>query len=825
MIKKLFILVITLAVCLQFVGVGFQNVYAVTNNDVSTKDIAESTDLNEKITVDVVGVEGETQTDISLGTIQAPKYTGYTFVNATVDGDVINYIGTYKGEKYYANTDISNSAAYLLGDLEVKLNYTKEIKVYDINYIYDAKVMNVIGSKNVNADSNLKFRIEFNEGYKNYHVTSITANDQALTMDEDGYYVVQKIQANVEVKVTAEQITQYHVDYKDSYMGSATFTFDKTVESGKKWTGTIFSRGQNANLEVGTLNSIVLNGQYLNIPEGKKDVETRTSTLNDGTVVSVRLEREYDLIVRFDYTYTITIENVKSNLHFVPARYVDVNDVAITSIKGLDVYYWTGEKLQLLEVGDMIKKNNTTDVFFVKTKVGYEAVNVSGAGSKIIERLNTVDDIKKVAGGYDVAKAAAQAKGCNYVMYYSDSSVKHRTVNLSSQRIDYSVVYDMNDADSNAITDNQKYNAEDNKIIIVSATVPTKKGYTFTGWKNEDTNTIYKSKSEIVINEKLVNALKSNAIKLKAQWVKDEDMETSSYQVRYYFEQEDGSFTENTDYRKIIENAYIGRTVILNDLNPIGIYEFDESNINNVLKTEVYASGQTAPLKAYYALARRTLSYDKGTAVSGNVPNAKAYLKDNPAKVSGNIGNLVGPYKNQNDSQFVCWKADSTYYFANDEVSMSKDLILTPVFVGDLDKESVLNFISGENGTITGQTKFAVPSRNTFGKVILDEKALPKVTANKGYIFAGWYNVQLSTGSIANTNTELYKYVKDLNETTTIRAQFVKDDTQTHKLSYKVEYYKGDTLEDAKKSKPTDTQTVSDTVWVGDTTLALKYDN
>ena len=52
-----------------------------------------------------------------------------------------------------------------------------------------------------------------------------------------------------------------------------------------------------------------------------------------------------------------------------------------------------------------------------------------------------------------------------------------------------------------------------------------------------------------------------------------------------------------------------------------------------------------------------------------------------------------------------------------------------------------------------------------------------------------------------------------------ISIYYVKDETQTHKLSYTVEYYKdGDLVKE-------DTQTVSKDVWVNDTTLPVDVED
>ncbi|MEG0276766.1 MAG: InlB B-repeat-containing protein [Coprobacillus sp.] len=826
--KKIFVLILSLAMCLQFIGVGTHAVNAASKTDISTKNVIDSTDVTEKIKVEISGVKGETEASVDLGVIVAPKYTGYTFVNATVDGDVINYIGTYKGDKYYANTDISDSATYLLGDSKVKLNYTKEVSVYNIKYTYDAKLLNVVGEKTANAETNLKFRVE-NKDHTNYQIDSVTANDKLLTINEDGYYVIDNIQNDIDVIITVSKITQYNVTYNGTNLISAKFIGSKTVESNKQWEGVIFSKYLNGSSGPGTLNSIVLNGVYLNIPKGNKKNETKTTNIPGTGIVSVNLLKGTSDYGK-GYTYTITVQDVKSDLHFVPALYLNENDIAISSLSGLSVYYWTGKDLRALEVGDMIEKDPKTAVFFVKTKLGYEAVKASGTGTKIIERINDVDEIKNVLGGYSDAKAAAEAKGCNYVMYYSDSSVEHRIVELSSRLIDYTVKYDLNGAQSEAIIDNQKYNIENNKIITVSKETPIKDGFTFTGWKNKETGIIYKSGNEILLNEKLLNALKTNEIKLVAQWVKNDEVKTSSYQIHYFFEQENGTFIENKSLRKTINDAYINKTVFLNEthLNPIGIYEFDESNKNNVMTTVVLSSNQTIPLKAYYVIAKRTLSYDKGTALTGEVPQEKTYLKDTNAIISANTGNLVGPYTDKNDSYFVCWKSDSVYYLVGSEVKMSSNLKLVPVFAGDLKNDTTLNFTTDGNGTIVGRNQFVTPSTYSFGKVILSEAELPQVNANKGYKFDGWYDAQTSNKpvKIASSSTELYNYIKNLTATTTIEAKFIRDETQTHSLSYNVEYYKGDTLTEALNSNVAFTEKVSDDkAWAGDTTLALKYNH
>lgn len=526
----------------------------------------------------------------------------------------------------------------------------------------------------------------------------------------------------------------------------------------------------------------MLNNEYINIPDGSND-DSFTTTLANGTEVIVA--HKDGITIFNDHSYNITVKNVKSNLDFVPVLYNDVYDITMTNIEGLDVYHWDGNNLDHLSKGEVIYKNDNTDYFFVKTNPGYEAelANLSGDGTKIIDKISVLKDSNM--------KSSAKKLGCNYVFYYSDKSVRKRTVNISSQLIEYGVTYDVEN-----ISDDIIYNIVDNNIINVSSVEPKKSEYTFIGWKRQDNNAMYQPGDEIILNKKLANALKTNTIALKAQWVKNEDMTTASYQIKYYFQEDNNEFVENESLRRTIKNAPIGANAFLMEKDPIGEFEFDASNKNNVLSTQIRGDNHSNVLKAYYSIAKREVTYRKGDAKEGVAPVDKLnpYKKGSNAIVMGNDGNLVGDFKAEEDQSFVCWKTiDGKYYFPNDSILMNKDITLSPVFVGDLANDLVLSFASDKNGTLEGRKNFAIPKNHTFKEVIHDSKQLPEPNSHAGYKFDGWF---YEDENIATSNTDLFSKIKDWNHGGTLEAKFSVDESSRHDISYKVNYYLDNDVKD-----------------------------
>ena len=142
-------------------------------------------------TVDVVynfegiegGVEPETPDTIEVGRISdnAPAIEGFAFVNATVEGTPIVFIGKYNDIIYYS---VDGDSAIELDHDEIVLNYKKLAQNYKVTFAYDTSKGYVEGEKTVEGEIgetlNYRFTVTPN---KDCEVKAIMVNGNSYSAD------------------------------------------------------------------------------------------------------------------------------------------------------------------------------------------------------------------------------------------------------------------------------------------------------------------------------------------------------------------------------------------------------------------------------------------------------------------------------------------------------------------------------------------------------------------------------------------------------------------------------------------------------------------
>lgn len=794
---KIISLFIVIAIALQMTTSFTNIVFANEKTAVTVQDIKDGIEPGDTISASVEGVPDVIQVEIPLGDITPVVYEGYQFINATVDDVIVNCIGKYNNEYYYSTK--ATGGAYLLGTNKLVLHYQKDIKTFNITYQYPNDIFNVIGDQTIQENKRSSFRIETLDN--KYRIKTITLLDKVLVADQNGYYTIENITSDITVKIVSELIENYNITLDKRFISDIPMVFEKQIER-KKPEWSLIATGQSINK---TVNSIVVNNQYINISTN----DTAITSFPDGSMFKVISQDNGR-----KHSYEIYGQNIQSDLHFVPSTYVNPS-IALTKVEGALIYHWNGKSLEAMPKGAMIPKNNSTDIFFVDTQPGYEAsVGIGGNGSSVIEKINTVDNVANVEGGYTAAKNAALAIGCDYTFFYSSQAVGHREIEMATSLINYTIEYDLKGGIANPkIEDNNTYSIlPGNNIVTVSNQIPTKDGYTFNGWKLVDTDTIYYANNEIVIDKALFDKLSTGSLLFEAQWVPIKDIKTSFYTVKHFFEQTDGTYVENESKRTKILNAPVGHTAIALPLENIPNYTHNSKKQYLPLSGTV-AIGGTLELGVYYRLNEATVTYDDTNVASGKAPvdSNSPYKAGLPIKVLDNTGHLVGNYEDNKNNTFICWSTNKdktdNYYYPGDIIEAKTDIVFYPVFVGDLKNANTLRFVAGANGSIDGQVEFTVPSGVTFKKAITSIKSLPVASPNKAYLFAGWY---VNDTKIASTNEELFNVVKNLDTSSIMEARFIENSDLRHDISYTVNYYLGDTLEDAKKGEIQQRQVIVD---------------
>lgn len=734
-LSKVLSTLIVFTIALQLTANYSEIALAQVEDPVTTQDIQAGINVGDTINVAIDGVENVSNAEISLGDINPLIYEGYTFMNATVDDTVINSVGKYNGDYYYSTSEVDS--AYLLGSNKVVLHYQKNVKTFNISYLYQSDIVNVVGKQSGNEGENVLFRLEMLNN--SYQVNSVSMDGTELSIDSNGYYIIPSMKSDVSISIVTEIITNYKINVDSRYVGEFNLNLTKEVSKGNpEWTHI----GTSNKLFNKTLNSIVVNDQYLNVTTNK----TEETTLKDGATISVVSKRAWNFgKANYDYWYEIYVKNANNDLNFVPSMYTDPN-ISFLEIEGAVVYHWTGSVLETIPKGAMLPKNNSTDVFFVKTAAGYEAsVSIKGSGFKIIEKINNVNDISKIPGGYQGAKEAALAQGCDYVFYYSDKSVSNRQVSISSSLIEYTVNYNLNDGQSDTlIEDSNNYSIlANNNIVSVSDIVPTKKAHTFTGWKLVGTNKVYNAGDEVVIDSALFKSLTSNTLMFEAQWIRNQDVKTSSYTIKYFLEQENGKYTENEQLRTTIGNAPVNKTAIIIPKNDIANYIFDDSLKENILSGTVLANG-SLELKAYYA--KNADNWTKVTFLSGENGLLNA---DQESIVSKDV--LIG---GTFDSQLISipeitankgWLISKQPWDIeiSGETLITKNLVIKAQYDEDRNEDKIadkeqyvkVTFNAGDFGNYNGKNSIVLEELLP-GDII----SIPSLSVNSAYTFIGYDN-------------------------------------------------------------------------------------
>lgn len=132
----------------------------------------------------------------------------------------------------------------------------------------------------------------------------------------------------------------------------------------------------------------------------------------------------------------------------------------------------------------------------------------------------------------------------NYRFKVGYSSETNKQIFLSIEKAGYSVKYDLNGGTGN-ITDSDTYTAfsGENNVIAITNRVPEKEGKVFDHWELAGTSKEYRQYDRFTISTgtiKYANA--QNEFVFKAVWADAEDSNYANLQVKYYFEQENGSY-------------------------------------------------------------------------------------------------------------------------------------------------------------------------------------------------------------------------------------------------------------------------------------------
>lgn len=221
------------------------------------------------VTVNKEGQEPGTST-ISTGYISEtkPTYVGFTFDNATVDGNEIVYIGVYEsstGESltYYS---IDGKSAELLGDKTIELNYS--LTPSTVTYQYEPSMGTVTGPSTAKAGEQVTFIAEPTLGNE---IVSVMVGTTPLEI-ADGQTEFSFTMGNADeiVNVRFREATSFNVTYvplsrTEDYVKD--LNFPAVVNNGQTLTAT-FVVDDWLTSTTRTFRHIVVNGHMIELDEG-----------------------------------------------------------------------------------------------------------------------------------------------------------------------------------------------------------------------------------------------------------------------------------------------------------------------------------------------------------------------------------------------------------------------------------------------------------------------------------------------------------------------------------------------------------------------------
>ena len=559
----------------------------------------------ETVKVRVSGADGNNGTvNIPVGEIKehAPVFDGYSFVEARVDDDVIQFAGVYENYVYYSAGE-TDAGTILEDNKEIVLYYESDSMKVEVTYTtqvgnaQSAAGGTVTGPVSVKRNSALTFRVEVNRGYEidNVKINGGMPLTGTKVADNKWDYTIQNVTKTQNVIVTFKKITSYKLTYNNSKImqGNITSPGNNSTFTGEKpLVLTLVSDSGHQDGE-GTwtdwlLNNLQVNGVFINVPSSYETNAEATTILPSGTKVNVKLTKiDSERIStgsgrsqNFNkYTYTITISDVYEDIDISSGNFKSNKrpEIIIKQLEGIE-----GDRLYGLDAnGNLFKNGTINDVykaansggneFYFNVKPGYDGkdIKLSGTG---------MDGIEIKEGSY-----TKDNKTYKYMFKVNWSSETNKQIFLSAEKAKYTVRYDLNGG-TGEIADDDTYTAfeGENNIVAVTYKVPTLDGKIFDHWELAGDNSgVYRQYSRFTINASTVRyANNKNEFVFKAVWA---DIGKSSYanvKINYLLEKEEGGYIVDYSYSvsALAEKAAI-KLCTDKDRYPDYLYNDQRSNV------------------------------------------------------------------------------------------------------------------------------------------------------------------------------------------------------------------------------------------------------
>ena len=328
--------------------------------------------------------------------------------------------------------------------------------------------------------------------------------------------------------------------------------------------------------------------------------------------------------------------------------------------------------------------------------------------------------------------------------------------------------------DNNASNPN-KYKEGDTTALTINN--PTKSGYTFSGWY-ENQNLTGTPVTRLNISNR------TSDITLYGKWTKDPDP-VANYTVRHYLEDDNGTVTKNGKKYKLDNNSTqtksstVGSTVSENAKSYVG-YTANDNSLSGTVKQD-----GSLELDFYYDKNEYLVTFDPqgGTPAPGQQTKKYGETVTKPTNPTKNGYTFKYWYDRENGSQ-------SPYSFTT-PVTSNKTLVAKWEEVIPEDKYHNINYII--DGT---------PDNSAGNPDKYKEGTTEPITINNptktGYTFSGWYENQSLTGT-SKTSLDVSNKTSDI----TLYGKWTKNENPKGKYAviHYLEDENGTTEKDGKKYK------------------------
>ena len=730
----------------------------------------------ESVTVRISGADDNDGSFLlPVGEIKenAPSFAGYNFVEAKVDQDTIQYVGVYEDIVYYSVGE-SDAGTILENGREIVLFYESDSSNLNVTYITKVNDTpgsdggSVTGPEKIKKDSDLTFRVEFNRGYviDNVKVNGTIINGTKVT-DYKWDYTVQKAAQDQEVTVTFKKVNSYKLTYSNNEIRQGNITSPNS--------GSSFGNGETLKLTLvsdsghqdgeGTwtdwlLNQLQINGTFVNVPTSYTKGAQATTTLPSGTQVKIELTNVVSekintgsRTVDFNkYTYAITITNAYEDIvinsgNFKSNKRPEIIIKQLVGIANNQLYGYEGYtgKWVTGTINTVYKADKDGNEFYFNILPGYDGNKIKLTGTGM--------------NGISIEKGTYYRDGVtyNYRFKVGYSSETNKQIFLSIEKAGYSVKYDLNGGTGN-ITDSDTYTAfsGENNVVAITNRVPEKEGKVFDHWELAGTSKEYRQYDRFTISTgtiKYANA--QNEFVFKAVWADAEDSNYANLQVKYYFEQENGSYKLDETVSYTVSALAEKNAIKLctdKDAYPGYVYNSQKS------KVIAFASNdkkKAEEIKYYFDL--KTFNY----TVSYYAENTLVGSEQKTAKVS--VSNVaLSDIQKPTDAEIA--KKLTGYKYSkvdpeavNGKVAVSDGAVIKVYYVEDDDAWVTVTFLPGSHGRLEG-----ILSQKVLKGTLWSEIEVPVIKPDAGYAADGW-NPELpeSTDKINSNQSYVAQYAED----------------------------------------------------------------